>query len=58
MYIILDTLSRLASSNNAYLPDNYLELDSLFYYIALYIRILEAFRKRLLNRYEEDLTTI
>ena len=51
-HIIPDALSRLASMNRSQLPDHYSELDVLF--TSILVEIDDSFRKKLVDRYEDD----
>ena len=52
-YIVLDILSRLASTNTGDLPDDYLELDCLTYIVSTII-IKDDLRRRIKDGYEKD----
>lgn len=56
-YIIPDILLRLTSVKPSTIIDNHLELDILFSYeyYSIQVNILEAFYKRLLKGYTNDL---
>ena len=53
-HIIPDLLSRLASANNTFQDDEYLELDSLFAYHITLVEINPDLVKRILDGYAVD----